>query len=294
MKNSFSPRDLAQLLGVSESSLKRWVDDGRITAARTTGGHRRIPLPEAIRFIRESRLRIASPALLELDGFDRALQTVFSQETVEDPLYDALVEGRASDARALVLAMHLAGRDVAWIADHPIRQAMHRIGQLWAHHESGICIEHTATDTAIAALNFLRALLPEPPSDAPLALGGAPENDHYAIPSLLAAMSLTQIGWRTANAGPNTPFEQMLAAAERSEASLVWITFSVDQPRVPLDRQTRDLANQLAEQNIALIVGGRACPPALRDAPRMHFGNSMAELAAYASGLLGSLTHSAG
>jgi len=36
-----SPRELAEALGVSESSLKRWVDAGKIAASRTEGGHRR-------------------------------------------------------------------------------------------------------------------------------------------------------------------------------------------------------------------------------------------------------------
>src|SRR5687768_18525459 len=46
-------RDLALAMGVSESSIKRWADEGEIRAARTVGGHRRIPLPEALRFVRE-------------------------------------------------------------------------------------------------------------------------------------------------------------------------------------------------------------------------------------------------
>ena len=45
-----SPRQLAVAIGVSESSLKRWADDGRLAVERTAGGHRRIPLPEAVRW----------------------------------------------------------------------------------------------------------------------------------------------------------------------------------------------------------------------------------------------------
>jgi len=56
-----SPRELADALGVSESSLKRWVDAGKITAARTEGGHRRIALQEAVRFIRETGAPLARP-----------------------------------------------------------------------------------------------------------------------------------------------------------------------------------------------------------------------------------------
>ena len=61
-----SPKDLATAIGVSESSVKRWVDDGTIDASRTAGGHRRIPLSEAIRFIRQRRTPVVRPDLLGL------------------------------------------------------------------------------------------------------------------------------------------------------------------------------------------------------------------------------------
>ena len=54
MKSVLSPKELAAAIGVSESTLKRWADDGLIVFSRTAGGHRRIRLAEAIRFIREN------------------------------------------------------------------------------------------------------------------------------------------------------------------------------------------------------------------------------------------------
>ena len=43
----------ASALGVSVATVKRWVDDGKIRAARTTGKHRLIPISEVKRMARE-------------------------------------------------------------------------------------------------------------------------------------------------------------------------------------------------------------------------------------------------
>jgi len=69
VKQTLSPKDLAAAVGVSESSLKRWADDGSILVTRTEGGHRRIAVGEAIRFIRESKLQLVRPGVLGLGGF---------------------------------------------------------------------------------------------------------------------------------------------------------------------------------------------------------------------------------
>jgi excisionase family DNA binding protein len=41
-KSSYSPRQLAQVLGVSVQSVQRWVDAGRLKAWKTPSGHRKI------------------------------------------------------------------------------------------------------------------------------------------------------------------------------------------------------------------------------------------------------------
>ena len=38
----YSPKQVAERLGVSESSVKRWLDQGVVPVLRTAGGHRRI------------------------------------------------------------------------------------------------------------------------------------------------------------------------------------------------------------------------------------------------------------
>ena len=61
-----SPRQLASALGLSESTLKRWIDRGHITVHKTLGGHRRIALPDAVAFIRKEGMPILDSGVLGL------------------------------------------------------------------------------------------------------------------------------------------------------------------------------------------------------------------------------------
>ena len=60
-KSLLTPKELAEAIGASESSIRRWVDTGDIRVARTAGGHRRITLSEAIRFIRQIEAPVVRP-----------------------------------------------------------------------------------------------------------------------------------------------------------------------------------------------------------------------------------------
>src|SRR3954447_19614353 len=94
-KTLLTPKELAEVIGASESSLRRWVDAGSIRMSRTAGGHRRIPVAEASGFIRESGATVVRPELLGLEELGRA-QGAGAAGVVavpdEQKLFDALVE----------------------------------------------------------------------------------------------------------------------------------------------------------------------------------------------------------
>ena len=97
MKQVLSPREMATVLGVSESSIKRWVDDGAITSTKTAGGHRRIAVSEAISFIRRQGLTIAEG---ELIGLPRVSD---SYDTTNAAIKESLLNGdQAALERLLV------------------------------------------------------------------------------------------------------------------------------------------------------------------------------------------------
>src|SRR5260221_14719652 len=61
-----SPKQVARAIGVSESTLKRWCDQGLIPTVRTIGGHRRLLVGAVIRFLQKSQRVLVAPQLLGL------------------------------------------------------------------------------------------------------------------------------------------------------------------------------------------------------------------------------------
>ncbi|MCU0689187.1 MAG: B12-binding domain-containing protein, partial [Phycisphaerales bacterium] len=205
MTKMVSPKQLAVAIGVSESSLKRWADEGLLVAVRTAGGHRRIPLPEAVRFIRHMGLKVVQPAEIGLTEEDASVAEWHNPSEVSAAFSAAVENGESAKAKHIIQSCFLAGWSAASIADGPLRDALVKIGTMWQHAEWGIVVEHRATDICLQTINLLRTLLPARREGAPVALGGAGDSDPYMIPSLCAAVSLAEIGFNEVNLGPMTP-----------------------------------------------------------------------------------------
>lgn len=255
METYLSPRELADALGVSESSIKRWVDDGELAAVRTAGGHRRITRSEAIRF---SRAKSLLPLRLELLSIVRAR---IEDCALDEPrrvaaFHRALLDDDRPRAFGLLMSAYLAGESIASLCDGPIRLALERIGELWRHDEKGILFEHRATDLCMHSVAMLRSALPPVAENAPVAAGSAGSEDSYLLPSLMCAAVLAEAGFRDVNLGPCTPVATTLAAVETYRPLLVWHTASLGKNDVPeLAAAIAQLEGTTAPR---LVVGGRA------------------------------------
>ena len=240
-----SPKDLAEALGVSESSLKRWVDAGKIVAMRTEGGHRRIALAEAVRFIRETGAEVVQPDMLGMPEIARA---------GAERLFHHLRAGDVIGARGWLLGRYLGGASVEELCDGPVRDAMHTLGEMWRHDESGVFVEHRATDVCLQALAQLRNVF-SPVANAPVALGATPEDDPYLLPTFMAAIVMASCGLNAVNLGPDTPVTAMAAAAQEHQPRLVWISVSAPLPQV----RAKAIADWLGSlpSTTTTVVGGR-------------------------------------
>lgn len=51
--SNYSPTQVAELVGVSSDTVRRWCDEGRLKATRSPGGHREVSGRELARYLRE-------------------------------------------------------------------------------------------------------------------------------------------------------------------------------------------------------------------------------------------------
>lgn len=276
-QSPLSPRTVAESLGVSESSIKRWVDEGTLSAAKTSGGHRKIAIEEVVRFSRDSQMPLARPDLLGLAEVATSGASPTGSEGSR--LFAFLVEGEAEAARSQLLSLYLKGWSLARLLDGPIAESFERLGQLWYHDPRGIFLEHRATQIVLGILHRLGTLLPRTQVGAPRAVGAAPSGDPYYLPSFSASLLLQSVGYSTTDLSADTPVSTLAAAAEAADARLVWMSVTGNASSPTLRAELLKLEAQLAVQGKWLILGGRCVADLhLPHGPSLRIACTMAEL----------------
>jgi methanogenic corrinoid protein MtbC1 len=261
MDRLLSPKQVAAAIGASESSLKRWCDQGLITTVKTAGGHRRIPLQEALRFVREQNHAVVVPHILSMPATtDRKSRRI---EGVAERLTEALLSSNELACQAIVFDLFLAGESVSHIFDDVVATAFRSIGDKWECHKAEIYQERSSCQIMIRLLHELRSRQVAP---APryVALGATTEGDQYVLPATMAEIVLRSIDWDARLLGMSIPFDSMVKAVETYSPTLVWLSVSFIADEADFVRGFHRLSAAASEANTAIVVGGRALASEIR------------------------------
>ena len=260
MKRSISPKELAKAIGASESSVKRWCDNGSIVTSYTPGGHRKIEVNEALQFLRKSRYAVEVPEQLGLPV------SVGKKEWANDEavafVFDALAGQQEESVIALVMDLYLSGRSLASIFDEVLSVALEDIGDEWECGSLEIHKERQACQICRRVIDQLRQVTRI--SNARFsALGGTLSGDYYELPTLMIETVLRDHGWNAMSLGTNLPGSAFFGAIEAEKPDLVWLSLSHVEDRARTVADVNGLWERL-DSNVPLIVGGRALTEELR------------------------------
>jgi MerR family transcriptional regulator, light-induced transcriptional regulator len=277
-----SSTQVAKALGVSSTTVKRWIDDGLLSAHRTQGGHRRIPPDELLRLARSGQVPQLDLSSVQLAAHARG---ACGQESTHLKQY--LLKGDRLTAQRLMEEKLLA-RGISALAEELITPAMQQIGIDWQTHKIEVMHEHRATELCLSILyQFVPMMERKITNPSRIAVGCSPTKDFHRIASLLAKMMLNEAGWKATHLGGGVSATVLEQSSVEMGAELVWISATKVPSTSWLVREFGPVLKRLRERGILICTGGQAISPRIsRSMGANHHGSQLSDLIKMANGTM--------
>ena len=234
-----STRQAAEILGVHESSIKRWCNADEIACDFTPGGHRRFQVDHLIDF---GRVQMLTSPILALHPHEQIVWGAMEQarseadyEPLVDILYAWLSDHQPERAAQLLISLYESGFTLTKLFDALVAPCMYRVGKRWEHSTLDIGDEHRMTQLVKDALGTLRHHLNEETAqpkasqngvEHPVAILGCGRNEEHELGALMTRLVLENEGWNVLYLGPNVPTEEFARQQQKHEAPLVCVSLS--------------------------------------------------------------------
>jgi len=255
-----STKEVAKLFSVTETTVKRWADDGLIPCVKSPGGHRKFRLTDIVAFS-EGRGYPVTGALdrpltrEQMQAVQVALHTK-NYHKVAEVLYDEALQADPEGVFQLLDYLSKHNIKLSTLADEVLRPPLVRIGDLWKEGNLRVDQEHRTSHAVTEAMVRLAPRLHKKEPNGLTALCACLEGEQHEIGLRSLAFALQTEGFKVVFIGAQTPHESLVEAIGHLEPDLVCVSFAASAPGASLAREFAGIAKAVKSVNGKLLAGG--------------------------------------
>jgi MerR family transcriptional regulator, light-induced transcriptional regulator len=257
--NMLSTQELSQLMNVTETTIKRWADSGKIMCMKTPGGHRKFLMKDVVEFAEKNGYVISGIKTLNVEGKDKdtiefAVYT-HNYGMLTDIVLGVVLKGDQQSLMELFRYLYRNHIYFPTIVDEILRPVLVKIGDLWAQGKVDINQEHLASQAITEVLIMLQSELHQKEMNGYKALCACPEGELHEIGLRSVAFSLRGEGWDVTYLGANTPLDGFREMVDDMKPDLVCLSIT-HQSNLKSLKEIRDIGKRIQSYGGKYLVGG--------------------------------------
>lgn len=258
MRHTYSTTELANLLDVNESTIKRWSDMGDLPCFKTRGGHRRFAVATVMEYIRKNNLSAPGAAIEALPSEDlRAHVLAGNIHKLVPEMMKEMLAGNAQAVLKVLRTAFVAHPKLLDLFSELVFPPLARIGEEWQAKSLTVDQEHLASNALREALAEFSAELHRKPSNGLKALCSCLEGEWHDIAIRCVGYFLESEGWTVLFLGQSAPTDSLVDAIKSHRPNLVVLSSIVRlHERSLMNAVNRDIYPAAHRVKASLAVGG--------------------------------------
>lgn len=256
----FTTNDVAKMLQVDKSTVKRWTDDGKLKCFRTPGGHRKFRAEDLYQFMADYSYGISPPDFYPQFASDESVIRRMIAEKEFNVLvsvcFSAAIKGKRNEVVKLFSETYKNGLGLPQIFDEILRPTVKKISEL---HMSGKVLaseKQLAYNALSNGIVLFSDMMHKPASNERKAICAMVENDLDDIELKALAVLLESRGFEVLNLGTSAATESVAQLVKSKQPHFVFLVASSVANGDVLADEHRRILLELRVFGGKLIVGG--------------------------------------
>ncbi|MBN1350099.1 helix-turn-helix domain-containing protein [candidate division KSB1 bacterium] len=256
----FNSQEVAQLLNVNVSTIKRWTEEGKLECLKTPGGHRKFLMSQINKFLEYNNIKTAwSGALHPEDDPDlnsQILKRNFGY--LQSFLFEEAIGGKHIPVRQVLQGLYLNQTAPARIFDELITPVLHRIGDSWEKKEITVLTEHIASQIIRDEILMLKTIIDFPVARTETALLMLLSTEMHDIALKLTEVLLEIRGFHVLLSGQMTPTLNIEKMIDKYKPDRIYISGTVVDDLNLLQAEFDKIGCISEKKAIRVYIGGKA------------------------------------
>ena len=255
----YNSYQIADIIGVNVSTVKRWTDSGKLSCHQTLGGHRKFYLNDISDFIKRNKKIKDSINIRHLVGKNSKLIDAINELNTTyliNYCYRTLIRGDKESFISLSNSLILKGHPLHLIFDEILIPILIKIGDQWSKNKLSISAEHLASEIIrkfLSNLNFQHS----PDKSRYNAFCFTLTNDKHEIPIHMAeAMLNSNSNIKTFNLGPSLPVDDFINLSKKIRPDIIFISIIYIQDIEILNKEIKTLFNHFKASTTKIFLSG--------------------------------------
>jgi excisionase family DNA binding protein len=254
-------KEVASIMGVNVSTIKRWTDSGKLDCYQTVGGHRKFLLSHLKIFLKEKinqKLRVNIIQYLN-KGEKELVQRIdrIDYKYLRDYLFQLGLQQSVDSIHDVINSLLIKGEPHYRIYDELILNVLNRIGDLWSNNKLSIADEHTMTETIRNVMYRIHSEISKNNVKIPKKIICMTlTNDEHEIPLVMIQSILDEINIPSTNLGPNMPLPEIESKIQAVNPTHLIISSNYVLDADTFNSEISRLIQFCHKKDIEILIGG--------------------------------------
>jgi excisionase family DNA binding protein len=254
-------KEVASIMGVNVSTIKRWTDSGKLDCYQTVGGHRKFLLSHLKIFLKEKinqKLRVNIIQYLN-KGEKELVQRIdrIDYKYLRDYLFQLGLQQSVDSIHDVINSLLIKGEPQYRIYDELVLNVLNRIGDLWSNNKLSIEDEHTMTETIRNVMYRIHSEISKNNVKIPKKVVCMTlTNDEHEIPLVMVQSILDEINIPSTNLGPNMPVPEIESKIQAVNPTHLIISSNYVLDADTFNSEISRLIQFCHKKDIEILIGG--------------------------------------